>query len=379
MASITKKATTGYLVRWREYGKQRSKYFALEPDAIEFKRQQDGREAARRAFAADTGFVPIFGPGATSARPGDAADPANSLAGYLRGIITANRDLRETTRNLYLRNLRVHLEETPLGRADLREVTPEALVAYWGGLTCGPGALNNIHQLLSIAFRRAVRTGLIDRNPMDRAEEVRKPSRRHRREVRPLTVEEVERLADSAANTRDRLETLVMAYGGLRAGEIGGLRQQDVNWERNQLRLRQQVVRIPGKRLEIGDLKTAAARRTVTLPRSLMKELREFVDQNPGELVFTGTGGGLRDHIRINTSLQRAAKRAGVKTHSHALRHTAVSLWIEDGASPVDVSRMIGHSDVSTTLGLYTHLFTYGGEALAESMERRREEHRDRA
>jgi integrase len=59
------------------------------------------------------------------------------------------------------------------------------------------------------------------------------------------------------------------------------------------------------------------------------------------------------------------------------LRHTAVSLWIADGASPIDVQHMVGHTDVQTTLAQYAHLFSWGGEALAASMERRLEAHRN--
>jgi len=65
-----------------------------------------------------------------------------------------------------------------------------------------------------------------------------------------------------------------------------------------------------------------------------MKELRLLVDEVPpasGGLLFKGAQGGMRDSVRINSSLQRAAKRVGIKTHPHALRHTAVSMWIADG------------------------------------------------
>jgi integrase len=75
--------------------------------------------------------------------------------------------------------------------------------------------------------------------------------------------------------------------------------------------------------------------------------------------------------------VQRAAARAGIRTHAHALRHTAVSTWIADGASPVDVQHMVGHSDIRTTLAEYAHLFRYGGADLAARMEARRERHRN--
>jgi integrase len=378
VAWISPKRSGGYLVRWREGGRSspiRSKYVRTEEEAKRLKAELDQHALARKVLSATPGI-----PGWDDAsRPLDATEPTYALETYLGAMVRGNRDLRETTREMYLRNVRVHIEGTPLGRSDIRHITPELLTDYWGRLDIGRGALGNVARLLSLAFRRAVRTGLIDLNPLERAPEVRKPSARGRRQVRPLTVDEVERLAGAAATPRDRLEVLVMAYGGLRAGEVGGLRDGDIEWERSRLHLRQQVVRLAG-RLEVGDLKTSAARRVVTLPRSVVDDLRAFLDENHSAddgRVFHGVGGSMRDHIRINRSVQRAADRAGIKTHAHALRHTAVSLWIAHGASPIDVQHMVGHTDVQTTLAQYAHMFSWGGEALAESMERRREAHRN--
>lgn len=41
----------------------------------------------------------------------------------------------------------------------------------------------------------------------------------------------------------------------------------------------------------------------------------------------------------------------------HALRHTYASICISIGADPATVSKRMGHANVSTTLGIYTHLF----------------------
>jgi integrase len=366
----------GYLVCWRDdQRRERSKYVHTRDEADALKARIESEERAKRVLAGVPGI-----PGWNDlSQPIDAEDPTYALANYLSAIVRGNRELRETTREMYLRNIRVHIEGSPLGRADIRTISPEMLTDYWARLDVGRGALGNIARLLSLAFRRAVRTGLIDFNPLERAPDVRKPSARGRRDVRPLTVDEVERLADAAATLRDRLEVLVMVYGGLRAGELGGLRVEDIDFQRCRLHIRQQVVRLRTG-LEVGDVKTDAARRVVTLPQSVCDDLREFLDTDPAAddgRVFHGLNGSLRDHIRINASIQRAAKRAGIRTHAHALRHTAVSMWIADGASPIDVQHMVGHTDVQTTLAQYAHMFTWGGEALAASMERRREAYRN--
>jgi integrase len=76
--------------------------------------------------------------------------------------------------------------------------------------------------------------------------------------------------------------------------------------------------------------------------------------------------------------VKMAGKRVGLPSaFSHQLRHTAVSLWIEDGANPKDIQRMVGHSSIRETMDTYGHLFDYGGEALATGMEARREAYRN--
>lgn len=166
-------------------------------------------------------------------------EPERTLAGYIRQMIDSDRDLRDTTRALYLRNLRLHIADTDLGRKDIRAITPDDLRSWWAKLDAGIGARRNVQQLVSKAFNRAVLVGDLEVNPLKRAPEVRRPSKTRNEEVEPLTVAQLEALAEAAraprrgvvsemARWRDRLEVLVMGYGGLRAGEVGGLRRQDL-------------------------------------------------------------------------------------------------------------------------------------------------------
>jgi integrase len=309
-------------------------------------------------------------------------EPENQLARYLTAMIEANRELKDSTRELYLRNIRVHIADSTLGQTDIRDIAehPEALTGYWRTLQVGTGARRNIHQLLSKAFNRAVVTGLIPANPLKRAPEVKRPPRGRREEVNPLTIAQVEKLADSATCRRDRLEMLIMSFGGLRAGEVGGLRVADVDLKRCQFKLRQQVVRVTGRGQYVSPLKTRAAKRTVTLPCSITDELKAFIADEPPAAdgrVFHGADGKMRAHNAINHSVQMAAKRAGFPAFAHQLRHTAVSLLIDAGANPKAIQAFVGHSDIRETLQTYGHLFDNGGQALADILEKLREEHRN--
>lgn len=289
----------------------------------------------------------------------------STLSAYLRHIIESDRDLRDTTRELYLRNLRLHIDGTALGNTDVRDIEPEHLTEWWSSLSIGVGARRNVQQLVAKALNRAVQEGVIDVSPLKRAPSVKRPPR-NQQDVLPLTVTEIEMLADAATNTRDRLEILVMAYGGLRAGEVGGLRKQDVS--PGKLTIRQQVVRTRENGMYVAPLKTRAAMRTVHIPASVSDELTAFAADKT-DRVFTGPNGEMRAHTAINHSVKVAAKRAGLSVHAHALRHTAVSLLIEAGANPRSVQAMVGHSDVRMTLQTYGHLFGHEGPELAQKLE----------
>jgi integrase len=52
----------------------------------------------------------------------------------------------------------------------------------------------------------------------------------------------------------------------------------------------------------------------------------------------------------------RACKRAGVDCHLHALRHFAVSAWLEAGVPLALASRQAGHARQSTTANIYSHV-----------------------
>jgi integrase len=364
-----------FLVRWRdERGRKRSRQVATRDEAEAFKREVEGERAARKVLADVPGI-----PGWDDGGPLVAEESEYALATYLQAVIDRDKTLRQTSRETYAHSLRNHIADTPLGRADIRSITATDVQAFWGALDAGPGALRNVRQLLGKAFSTAYREGLIDANPMQRAA-IKAPPKARQTEVVPLTVPEIEALADAASTLRDRVAILLMAYGGLRAGEVGGLRVQDVDVKRCRVNLRQQVSVTRGGK-SIAPLKTAAARRTVAVACSIIEEMEAFLAADPPASdgrVFHGPIGEMWGHQNINNQVQRAAKRAGIRAvNAHQLRHTAVSLWIDDGANPVDVQRMVGHSNIQMTLGVYGHLFTHGGQALADSMERRRDAHRN--
>ena len=272
---------------------------------------------------------------------------------------------------------------------------PQQITKWW---TEVKGNRADAHRMLSKVFKRAVKVGDRDDDPLTRTD-LKKPRRVREMEFDPLTAEQIERLAEAATkNTpgkgfqgrigdmvreRDRLLILVMGYAGLRAGEAGGLRAQDLVRtpdSRCQFRVRQQVVRDAPKQPHVAPLKTKAARRTITVACSLWEELDAFMKEYgpaPDGRIFHGPNGELRDGALIRNMVTRAGQRIGIKVHPHLLRHSAVSILIHHGANARQVQSFVGHEDVAMTLGVYGHLFDESGEELARIMEKQREQYRN--
>jgi hypothetical protein len=119
-ASIVRRSNGKIQVRWRDGGRgsaQHSRDFSAAAEALAFKKtvEQERRLGPFRTQKERDRAVAMFW-GDVEPVPGD---ELWSVASYIRRMVEA-QDLRPTTRGLYLRNLRLHVEDTNLGRADLR-------------------------------------------------------------------------------------------------------------------------------------------------------------------------------------------------------------------------------------------------------------------
>jgi integrase len=177
--------------------------------------------------------------------------------------------------------------------------------------------------------------------------------------MRFLTPAEIITMAD-AIRPLYRTLVLVGAYGGLRIGELAGLRRGRVDLLRGTVTVAEIVTELEGKLL-FGLPKTRAARRTVGLPRFITRELEAHLADpgDPSGYVFTAPNGGPLRVTAFRARIWRpATKAAGLDgLRIHDLRHTAVALWIAAGASPKEVAALAGHTSVSFTLDRYGHLY----------------------
>jgi hypothetical protein len=129
--------------------------------------------------------------------------------------------------------------------------------------------------------------------------------------------------------------------------------------------------------------KTKAGRRQVTIPASIVAELRAHWRRQQEQRLALGMGKAAKDDLvfprpdgapfppdYLTSEWARAVRTFELpKVTLHALRHTHVSQLIATGLDVVTVSRRIGHSNPTVTLTVYAHLFGNTDERAANAVE----------
>ncbi|MGC0772361.1 MAG: tyrosine-type recombinase/integrase [Candidatus Acidiferrum sp.] len=181
------------------------------------------------------------------------------------------------------------------------------------------------------------------------------PGRGIRKDAACFTADEVRNILRIAEDPW-RLMFACAALLGLRAGEILGLRVEDVDLQTRTLNIKQGAWR--GK---LQTAKNTASEAALPIPAALEGFFREYLKTwkpNPLGLLFCNRNARaytsqkiveyhlwpLLDALKI--------KRAGF----HAFRHAHATLLLEGGASPKVAQRQLRHSDARVTLGIYAHL-----------------------
>ncbi len=184
-----------------------------------------------------------------------------------------------------------------------------------------------------------------------------------------LTHAQVEQLA--AAAEPHGLIIRVLAYTGMRWGELAALRVRQVDLVRRRLLVAESVTEVNGRAI-FGTPKTHQ-RRSVPLPRFLIEPVSvHLAGRARDDLAFPSPGGDvLRNNNFRRRVFDRAAEAVGLEGLTpHDLRHTAASLAIAEGANVKAVQRMLGHASAAMTLDVYADLFEDDLDQVADRLDR---------
>ncbi len=315
-------------------GRRHAKVFSTKADAWAWLAAQQ-TDLLRKSWRA---------PSARSRTVGDYAED------YL-----ARNDLRSSTRVLYAGLWRHHLTK-PWAEVPVDEVTPAAVRSWHvkAGRTTGPTAVAQSYRLLRAILNVAVADEAIASNPCRlRGAGTPKASRPSRALTAAEALQLAEQLGRDRRTERYRALLLVLAFGGLRFGEATALRRSDI-LPGGRIRIERSVRRVEG-RWVVGEPKTDAGHRTVTLPAAVTAVLEEHLEKHvaaaPGALLFSTSTGSYLARSNWNSTFRRAANAIGLPAvRPHELRHTGATLAAATGATTKELMRRLGHSSPAAAL-----------------------------
>lgn len=267
-----------------------------------------------------------------------------------------------------------------LGHHRIDRLQPEHLEAFYlkiGGEGLSPATVMLHHRVISRALKVAMQRGRIARNV---ATLVDAPTV-SREEVVPLSATEARKILDAAVDVPNAARWSVALALGLRQGEALGLLWDAVDLEAGTLTVRRALQRQKGLGLVLVEPKSKAGRRTIKLPAPLRDALRVHrarqLEQrlaaanvwHGGGFVFCQPNGRPIDARRDWLDWKGLLKVAGVRdARLHDARHTAATLLLLRGVPARVAMQILGHSQISLTLGTYSHVVPELAEDAANRM-----------
>ncbi|MFS0995258.1 tyrosine-type recombinase/integrase [Enterococcus gallinarum] len=241
--------------------------------------------------------------------------------------------------------------------------------------------MNNWHKKLvrasmvmnyaGLVFDYAIRMQLINMNPTKVIKKpVRKESVREDKDMNFYDKDELKKFMAALENNnnfRAFVYFRLLAFTGMRKGESLALKWSDIDLEKQTLYINKAVSR-SATGLYIQTPKTPSSIRRISIDDKTVSILQEYKKESPDGLVFQSEDGGILSPAKPRKWYLTAMKNLPddfKQISIHGFRHTHASLLFEAGASIKDVQSRLGHSDIQTTMDVYTHVSKTAKEQLA--------------
>jgi integrase len=223
------------------------------------------------------------------------------------------------------------------------------------------------HSVLHLAFKTAVKRRIIPANPVDQAD---------RPKSKPFiasyyNADEMKKLLEIAEKDELHLVILLTAYYGLRRSEVLGLKWSAIDFTDKKIAIRHKVLEESGEIHGYDVMKTKSSYRTLPLIPVVEEALRNqisFRDEmkkafrkgyctDYEEYICTDALGRLYRPDYVSEHFALLLKNNGLRhIRFHELRHSCASLLLAKKVPMKMIQEWLGHSDISTTSNIYSHL-----------------------
>ena len=262
------------------------------------------------------------------------------------------------------------------GKLKMSSITPQQIVRWQNelinyrdkdGAPYSPVYLKSIQNQISAIFNHAVRYYNLKENPCKKAGSMGK---KKNREMAFWTKDEYLQFIDAMMDKPLSFYAFEMLYWcGIREGELLALAPADFDFDKRTVTINKTFQHTGGKDI-ITPPKTEKSNRTITMPRFLADEMQEYLkmqyDIGLDDRMFPVTKSYLY------REMQRGCQETGVnRIRIHDLRHSHISLLIDQGFSAVAIANRVGHESIDITYN-YAHLFPSKQAEMADKLDMER-------
>lgn len=282
--------------------------------------------------------------------------------------------IKSTTYDQYYNILKAYVKPV-LGEKKLIDLNADHLQKLVNGMHEKGLAQRTIKLTMTVlhgAIKQAIKNNLMNKNPV---ESVVLP-RKEKKEMQVLTLEEQKMLLKELQKNYIGRALVLSCYTGLRRGELLALEWSDFDENARTLSVSKGLSRVNtykniGNKTElvVTTPKSTKSKRVVPLidsavellieHRRLQEQYREVVgsmyeDRN---LIFSSNTGTYIDPPNLNRKLAKVTEKLGLKKFGpHAFRHSFATRGLEAGISLKVMQEVLGHSSITVTGDIYTHV-----------------------
>jgi integrase len=234
-----------------------------------------------------------------------------------------------------------------------------------------PKTVHNTVALLDAAYQRAVRSGQLADNP---CVGITLPKQK-KKEIQTLSPEQLQQFIIALDKQRRDISVgyKLCLMCGLRRGEVLGLKEEDVSIPFRQISINKTRYIVEGEQ-HIQPTKTARSHRRLALPAGLAEDIDVLIKEHHAQewyhsdfLIQDAFGDPLSPSV-FSSLIREIAPDITV----HGLRHTFATLLNAQDVDLAQISAELGHSNLTTTLNIYTHVFgdvTSSSRGIADTVE----------
>lgn len=274
-----------------------------------------------------------------------------------------------------------------IGHLKLKDVNPRVLEGFYNSLrtntTYADKTIKHYYTLINTVLNTAVKWDYIKSNPNTKVDKIIVK----KKEGRYYNIEQVAKLVEALENEPLKYKALIILAldTACRRGEITGLEWEDIDFEKGIISVNKTTQYVAGVgSFEKGtkENKGHTSDRNIYISKTTKEILLKYRTEQyelkfmlgnkwiESKKIFTTDYGADMHPNTPSAILTRILKKHKLDyLNFHGLRHTSISLQIEQGVQPQIISKRAGHSNLNTTHNIYSHFFESSFEGVPEKID----------